>query len=136
MISSDGIFTAVQTNGGITEVIAKHMGHEGKANVQVVYKENISVGDIDSNVIDAFEAASPQVGDVPALLYPYDGVTVPRNLDGLGFQWSDDSTADGLVYRIHFETQITDVSVYTSEVEWIPITNFGSSFLRQTAKAR
>ena len=119
VISSEGTFTAVQTNGGITEVIAKHMGHEGKANVRVVYKENISVGDIDASIIDAFEAASPQESETPTLLYPYDGVTVPRNLDGLGFTWSDDSTSDGMIYRIHFETQITDVSVYTSAFEWI-----------------
>ena len=84
VISSEGTFTAVQTNGGITEVIAKLMGHEGKANVRVVYKENISVGDIDASIIDAFEAASPQESETPTLLYPYDGVTVSRNLDGLG----------------------------------------------------
>lgn len=119
VISSEGEFTAVQTNGGITQIIAKHLGHEGVADVQVVYKENIVVGDIDDALIEAFDSSTPTSSDYPSILYPYDGVTVPRNLDGLGFKWLENTGDSEIVFRIHFQTQITDISVYTTETEWI-----------------
>jgi dipeptidyl aminopeptidase/acylaminoacyl peptidase len=118
-INSDGEFSAVQTNGGVTEIIAKHLGHEARASITVVYQQNITVGELEQAIYSAFESSDPTISDYPAILYPYGGVTVPRNLDGLGFSWDDDNVSSNQVYRIRFQTEITDISVYTSESEWI-----------------
>ena len=107
-ISSDGEFTSVDTNGGITEIIASHDGIEGAATVSVVYKTNIFEDDLDESIAAAFEAASPQAVDTLAVQHPLDQVTVPRNLSGLSFFWSDDTGIADSVYRIRFQSDITD----------------------------
>ena len=115
-IDSDGVFTSVDTNGGVTTVTASHIGITGEATVTVVYTTDVFDDGVDEAVADAFAAAEVG-GDGPALAYPPDGVTVPRNLDGLLFSWDGSSGGDA-VYRVRFQSDITDVSVYTASSDW------------------
>jgi WD40 repeat protein len=117
-ISSDGAFTSVDTNGGITEIIATHDGIEGAATVSVVYKTNIFEDELDEAVAAAFEASSPQAVETLTVDYPLDQVTVPRNLSGLSFVWTDETGISDSVYRIRFQSDITDISVYTIGQTW------------------
>lgn len=113
-IDEAGTFTAVDTNGGETTITATHAGVFGSAALAVRYREDVLV-DVDAAVADAFAAASPTDDDTLVIAYPLDGVTVPRNLDGLAFVWD----APEGVTRIRLTTPITDVSVYTTESPWI-----------------
>jgi dipeptidyl aminopeptidase/acylaminoacyl peptidase len=117
-ITSDGAFTSVDTNGGITEIIATHDGIEGAATVSVVYRTNIFEDDLSESIAEAFEAASPSSVETLTMEYPPDQVTVPRNLTGLSFIWSDESGISGPAYRIRFRSDITDISVYTTQRTW------------------
>jgi hypothetical protein len=118
-----GVFTSVDTNGGITDVIAKHFGVEGSASVKVIYTDDLPEEGVDPEAVDAFRSGSPASDDGLALEYPFDGVTVPRNLDGLGFRWSDGAQTNDTIYRIRFRSEITDISIYTSERDWVSSTD-------------
>ncbi len=121
-ISSEGTFTSVASNGGITEIIASHFDSKGKGTLKVIYADDIVMDDVDAGVVDAFLNATPADDDALALLYPFDNVVVPRNLQGLGFKWSDPSSSSSTVYRIRFRSTITDISVYTTLDTWISST--------------
>jgi hypothetical protein len=116
-VAADGSFSSSDTNGGVTEITANHLGITGSARVTVVYTDDIVQGGLDPAVVDAFLAAAPAEGDLPALSYPRDGMVVPRNLEGLGFLWSLPAGHD--VSRIRFQTELTDISVYSEEAWWL-----------------
>ena len=116
-IDTDGHFTAVDTNGGVTTITAAHVGIEGQATVTVVYTTDVVTDGVDAAVVDAFAEADAEAVETLALAYPPDGVTVPRNLNDLLFAWSD--SGGGNTYRIRFRSDITDVSVYVAEREWV-----------------
>jgi hypothetical protein len=115
-VDEDGLFTASADNGGVTTITANHVGVKGKARVTVVYEQDIVAPGVDPTLVDAFAAASPVEGDLPAITYPHDGVTVPRNLDGLAFTWSAPEGAD--VSRIRLQSEITDIRVYVNGTSW------------------
>ena len=115
-IDADGVFTSVDTNGGVTEIIASHVGIEGSATLNVVYTTAIFDEGLDADVAEAFDAATSSEDAALVVRYPPDGVTVPRNLTGLSFVWDDTQGAD--VYRIRFRSEITDISVYTTADVW------------------
>lgn len=116
-IDSEGRFTSVDTNGGVTEITATHLGITGTASLSVVYTEDLIEDDLGDAVAAAFRAASPTDSERPALRYPVDGVRVPRNLEGLTFMW--DTPNPGTVQRLAFESDITDISVYrTGSDRW------------------
>ena len=83
-----GVFHAASDNGGVTTITATHVGIKGNSRVTVVYEQDIVGSDVDPTLVEAFEDADPVDADEPAITYPLDGVTVPRNLDGLAFSWS------------------------------------------------
>ncbi len=111
-IDSAGLFRSVDTNGGVTEITASHLGITGTATLEVVYTEDILEDGLSAGVAAAFRAAVPTEGERPALRYPEDGVRVPRNLEGLSFLW--DTPNPGTVQRLAFQSEITDISVYRS----------------------
>jgi hypothetical protein len=112
-LDTDGTFTAVETNGGTTTITATHAGVSGSASVTVRYLADELVG-VDAAVVDAFAAATPADDSGVVITYPFDGVTVPRNLDGLTFVWEGTSS----VSRLHLSTPITDVSIYSTGEQW------------------
>ena len=118
-IDEDGLFESVDTNGGITDVIAQSFGVEGAARVTVIFTEDVMANELPEAVAEFFKVAPSS--DDPALLmtYPLDNVIIPRNLEGLGFAWDDASSVDTTVYRLHFQSEITDISVYTDSLTWM-----------------
>ena len=84
-IDNDGLFTTSVLNGGITTVTATHVGVEASATVTVVYEQDQVVGELGAGIVAAFAGASASVSDTPAIYYPPEAVTVPRNLNGLAF---------------------------------------------------
>ena len=115
-IDNDGLFTTSILNGGITTVTATHVGVEASATVTVVYEQDQVIGELGTGIISAFSAASPSAADAPAIYYPPESVTVPRNLNGLAFGWSE---ADGTnVSRLRLRSGITDMRVYTEGSTW------------------
>ena len=122
-ISSEGTFTSVVTNGGVTDVIANHLEYQGFARLNVIYADDVVEDGLDTAIVDAFASAHPSEDENLKIQYPYDNVVVPRNIQGLGFQWSDPSASSSLVYRIRFRSAITDISVYTTNTNWISNTD-------------
>ena len=115
-IDNDGLFTTAILNGGITTVTATHVGVEASATVTVVYEQDQVVGELDAGIVSAFASATPAAGDAPAIYYPPEAVTVPRNLNGLAFGWSE---AEGTnVSRLRLRSGITDMRVYTEGSNW------------------
>ena len=112
-IESDGFFTSVDTNGGVTQIFAQHVGVEAIADVDVIYQSHELTEGVDEAVVDAFEDANATPDIYIEIIYPFDGVMVPRNLEGLGFKWYQ---ADGHnVHRLRLRSEITDLSVYLGD---------------------
>ena len=116
-IDETGRFESSILNGGIATVTASHVGIEGTATVTVVYKQDMVDEGLSEVLATAFDATSPTDGDLPALEYPHDGVTVPRNLEGLAFAWERPSGTN--VTRIRLQSGITDMRIYTESEEWV-----------------
>ena len=115
-IDNEGLFTTSILNGGITTVTATHVGVEASATVTVVYEQDQVMGELGAGIVAAFAGASPASADAPAIYYPPEAVTVPRNLNGLAFGWSE---ADGTnVSRLRLRSGITDMRVYTEGSTW------------------
>lgn len=115
-VDSEGIFTSVDTNGGVTEVSANHLGIEGSATVTVVFQDYLLEGDAPESAANAFAGADAAEGDSPAIRYPFSGARVPRNLEGLTFLWDAPSGHD--LFRLHFQSDLADISIYTTEPTW------------------
>ncbi len=113
-IDTEGRYRTVDTHGGISTITASHLGVTGTAEVTVVYQEDVLVGDVDPAVVSAFEAGLPALDPDLALTYPADGVTVPRNVEGLAFAWSGAAE----VSRLRLRSAITDISIFTTEDSW------------------
>ncbi len=118
-IDEDGHFESVDTNGGVTDIIAQSFGVEGAARVTVIFTEDVVTGDLDETVSSAFKDATSSTDEALAMTYPLDNVIIPRNLEGLGFAWDDPSSSGNTVYRLHFQSAITDISVYTDSLMWM-----------------
>jgi len=116
-IDESGRFESSILNGGIATVTASHVGIEGSATVTVVYKQDMVDEGLSELLATAFDVAAPADGDLPALEYPHDGVTVPRNLEGLAFSWERPEGTN--VSRIRLQSGITDMRIYTESEEWI-----------------
>ncbi len=116
-IDSAGIFTTVDSNGGVTEVSATHLEISATADLKIIYVDDIVVEGVDEAVVSAMYDSEATSNDELVLEYPPDGATVPRNLEGLGFMWP--MPEDASIARLHFTTEITDVSVYLSDEQWL-----------------
>jgi WD40 repeat protein len=116
-IDDSGRFESSTLNGGIATITANHVGIEGTATITVVYKQDVLGERISEGLPAAFDAATATAGDLPAIEYPQDGVTVPRNLNGLAFTW--DRPSGDNVSRIRLQSGITDMRIYTEGDEWI-----------------
>jgi WD40 repeat protein len=115
-VDDDGFFQAVDTNGGTTLVTATHLGMSASAEVQLVYVEHTLEDDLPEEIVTAFDEAQAGSSTELALLYPLDGVTVPRNLEGLVFLWPEIEGKE--TCRLAFRSELTDLSVYTTAGRW------------------
>ncbi len=143
-IDATGWFEPSTDNGGVTWVMARFAGVEGQVTITVRYQDDRVEGDADAGVFDGVSGFEP----VEAWLYPQDGVNLPRNTPSIEFQWAaptslsstgsdtgaaETGTADSggtdtgggtdtalgpMTWRLHFVSELTDVSVYTTEQVW------------------
>lgn len=118
-IDEDGLFESVDTNGGITDVIAQSFGVEGSARVTVIFTEDVMTGELPEAIATGFKSVTASEDTDLQMTYPLDNVIIPRNLEGLGFAWDDASSTESTVYRLHFQSEITDISVYTDSLTWM-----------------
>jgi len=121
-IDDDGRFAAVDSNGGVTQVTATYLGMVGVADVAVEYRDEFVEDDLEMEIVQAFEEANAVEDPSLALVYPPDGVRVPRNLHGLEFFW-DPPSADH-VTRLRLQTAITDISIYVEGRTWTSSSDF------------
>jgi len=113
-IDATGRFESVHTHGGISTISASHRGVSGTATLSVVYRDAILIDDADPGLVAAFDDAQATFDPDLALVYPEDGVSVPRNVEGLAFAWEGSDQ----VSRLRLRTAITDISVYTRLDDW------------------
>jgi hypothetical protein len=117
-VDEDGLFESVDTNGGVTEIIAQSFGVEGTARVTVIYTEDV-LESVSEEIPQAFKDVSGTADESLAMIYPLDEVIIPRNLEGLGFAWDDPSSTEQTVYRLRFQSAITDISIYSQNLTWM-----------------
>jgi hypothetical protein len=108
----DGWFQSVDSNGGVTEIVATHLGVQGSALLTVVYRDDLVLDGLSQDLAQAWPDMGAALGG-PEISYPESGVRVPRNVEGLPFIW--DEMESGRVYRLRFQSAITDISVFTVE---------------------
>ena len=111
----DGWFQSVDSNGGVTEIVANHLEIQGSVLLTVVYRDDVLLDDLPTELVDAWPDDGAGLGG-PELSYPESGVRVPRNVEGLPFIW--DTGAAGSVYRLRFQSAITDISVFTKRGDY------------------
>lgn len=116
VIDQEGHFIASETNGGTTEIIANHVGIEGRASLFSTFRDDIFDG-VDESVAEAFANATPVDDPSATFIYPSDGVTVPRNIAGFVFLWR---AGDTNVSHLRFQGPTTDISVYVTGGNWQP----------------
>jgi len=117
-LDDDGVFRPSYTNGGDTWVSARLDELEAQATVRVIYEDTIqSDSSVDADAFGEPEGAPLALDE--AWRYPEDGVNIPRNTPSVAFQWSEvlpEGTPEG--WWLRFESDFTDLSVYTSAHSW------------------
>ena len=76
-IDEDGLFESVDTNGGITDVIAQSFGVEGAARVTVIFTEDVMANELPEGVAEGFKSATASDDEDLAMTYPLDNVIIP-----------------------------------------------------------
>ena len=114
-IDSTGLFVPGATNGGISWITARLNGIEDTATATVVFRDEWVEDGADPALFDAGTDAGP----ADLWLYPEDGVNLPRNTPSIQFQWTQASLPEAAVgWRLNFDSDITDVTVYTAGSDW------------------
>jgi hypothetical protein len=111
-LTEDGLFTPSQTNGGESLITATLDGVSGVAHLVSVYEEVRREGEVDPAAFDGL----PKVAVEGGWLYPPDGVNLPRNTPAVHFQWADRQAS---LYRLAFRAPTTELTVYTTDRQWI-----------------
>lgn len=111
-IDPDGWFQSVDSNGGVSEVFATHLDVQGSVLLTVVFRDELLLDGLSEAVIAAWPDSGASLGG-PEIQYPESGVRVPRNVEGLPFIW--EAEAGERVYRLRFQSAITDISVFTTD---------------------
>ncbi len=111
----DGWFQSVDSNGGVTEIVATHLDVQGSVLLTIVYRDELLLDGLPESLVQAWPDTGASLGG-PELSYPESGVRVPRNVEGLPFIW--DEGGAGRVYRLRFQSNITDISVYTQQADY------------------
>lgn len=109
-IDETGLFTASSTNGGVSWVKAQLGPSVAFANLTVIYDADMNPEGIDPSVFDGTVTTTEGLWT-----YPEDGVNIPRNTPSLQFQWAN---VGAEAYRLHFQSDVTDLTVYTTSNSW------------------
>jgi len=118
-IDSGGVFVSGDDTGGKTNVRASYLGRMGQTSLTVVYVREVQEQDVPADAPQLFEGIDPvEDPDAPVLLYPLDGVKMPRNTPRIHFMWEGGTVCN--LFRLRFRSEVTQVDVYTTDVSWIP----------------
>ncbi len=104
-IDEHGGFAPSADNGGTTWVQARLAEMVGVAVVTVIYEDVINDESVDPDRFSGLESPWDE-----AWLYPHDGVAMPRNAQGVAFQWNP----AGEAYRLRLSSEVTDLTIYTT----------------------
>jgi len=113
-----GLFTTSRERGGRAVVEAAYGGLSTTADVTVQYKDDLVIGAVDPGLFDELDATASGESN---MLYPADGTVIPRNEPSIHFQWSGDGAS---AYRLAFESDVTEINIYTSELQWLSDEDF------------
>jgi Tol biopolymer transport system component len=118
-VDTSGHYTAPDTRGGSTTVVAQFGGAQGSAKVTVTYQlTRVSTDDGSTAPADSaskFAGASNTPALAPALVYPLDGALVPSNLGELEVQWRPPASPANL-FEVSLQGTTVDVRVYTNAI--------------------
>jgi len=118
-IDADGVFTTGDTTGGRTNVRASYMGAWGETTLTVVYTREMVEEGAPADAPGLFDDGLTEEDiDAPLMLYPLDGVRIPRNTPRITFMWGSGPQCN--LFRLRFRSEVTQVDVYTTDVSWIP----------------
>ena len=84
-IDAHGLFTTSTTRGGRVDVIAQYDGLSAIGEITVKYVDSLVPEGFDVTLFDVAETPSSGTG----MLYPLDGVVVPKNQPSMHFQWEN-----------------------------------------------
>ncbi len=117
-IAEDGTFTP-SVNGGISWVDVAYGGLTARATVTAQYVDTWIAGDPD---ISLFEDGRLPVDDtLKVAWYPSTDTAVPRNNEKMAFLVREPNVDDPpTAWRLHFESDLVDLTVYTDDDEWYP----------------
>ncbi|MEC8193038.1 MAG: WD40 repeat domain-containing protein, partial [Myxococcota bacterium] len=111
-IDGDGRFTTSTLRGGQVGIIAEHNGKTAIGTVVVRYVGTMITDGVDPSLFAVAEVPASGTG----MLYPLDGVVVPKNQPSMHFQWQD---LGGVAYRLQFQSEVTELTVYSTSLDWI-----------------
>jgi hypothetical protein len=119
-IDQDGLFTPNASNGGVTLITAAYLGQKGTTTLTVVYTRDYVEDGLPEGLPAQADAAQKVVDDAQAapILYPADGVVVPRNLSQIEFQWG--ATEEHPLSILEFVSTTTHTRVFTQSDRWTP----------------
>jgi len=111
-ISDNGLFVTSSTEGGQANVVGRYDTHTAMAELTVRYEGEYVPDGFDVGLFDA-----PEVHwDGSGMIYPEDGTMIPKNQPSIHFQW-ENMSASG--YRLRFESDVTELTIYSSSLDWI-----------------
>ncbi|MCB9766057.1 MAG: PD40 domain-containing protein [Alphaproteobacteria bacterium] len=106
-IDETGRFVASNENGGVSWVIARYAGVEGRATLTVLYEDYDNPEGLD---ISGFGSGTTEPAEL--WLYPEDGVNIPRNTPSVTFMWR--AVEGAAAYRLRFRSEVTNFTAYTA----------------------
>jgi hypothetical protein len=107
-----GLFVTSTTQGGKATIAGQVDGLWATAELTVKYVGSIVPGGFDLSVFSAPEVPESGTG----MIYPADGVMIPKNQPAIHFQWED---LGGISYRLRFDSPVTELSIYSTDLSWI-----------------
>ncbi len=114
-----GGYVSTDQMGGITIIRATVLGVSGETEMTVIFSETQVDESLPAGVEELFDGEAEEgAEDAPELLYPLDGVRIPRNTAGITFMWDAGPTAN--LYRLRFRSLVTHIDVITDQVSWEP----------------
>jgi hypothetical protein len=109
---------------GKSTVSAIYMDKQGSAQVlarvetvRVADDPNDPNDDVPPNAADLFNAATEDPAAAPTVVYPADGVTMPRNIGDFETHWTD---ARNNVFEVSLKSEFSSIKVYVSGNNGVP----------------
>jgi hypothetical protein len=109
---------------GKSTVSALYMDKQGSAQVlarvetvRVADDPNDPNDDVPPDAADLFNAATEDPAAAPTIVYPADGVTMPRNIGDFETHWTD---ARNNVFEVSLKSEFSSIKVYVSGNNGVP----------------